>query len=524
MFLNWIQLGTTMNLPSLRIQRHLWLQRQSRRPRVLLMLLPARPDTQLISCFGVQEVGVLFIHFLATNMKNSSIVKTTSLLTVKVLAAQHRRGLLKRTIGNDALCGGVIDTTIKKSMYKFSVLFPIPETSRAHVLGRVRSPGARLGQFPPLARILFIQFGAGTSAAIYTVVINYESFQAFSVGFSYFFSTLIFHLSTCSFADQLSDHGRTVQTYAEGIVPKDTPTLSEDGKTVQFGSSSSSNISVNALFPGSDADPDQVIKALQDGADGAISTANDNKKKLYTDSNQPNSTTMGNAYGIARSTLAAPKSVSPTDGFLNRTTGLFSNIDEITESLGNCSSSISYSDAQQTTHVPDLHTCDVIYNPVGSCTIDHNVSVDSYKFTVSVSAQGRARTDAYINFKTGETTYKTDGSGVAIVYSKADYDRICSGRTVDIRFLGAKPRTGLSGRQSLIDGVGVSTSSFFGNPDTTFVAGVNVMPSCENGLKASLFLQDFVTNLDDDKWYMSAEYTFEVVSRALTLGFPRLHR
>ena len=69
-----------------------------------------------------------------------------------------------------------------------------------------------------------------------------------------------------------------VQTYAEGIVPKDTPTLSEDGKTVQFGSSSSSNISVNALFPGSDADPDQVIKALQDGADGAISTANDNKR------------------------------------------------------------------------------------------------------------------------------------------------------------------------------------------------------------------------------------------------------
>lgn len=77
-----------------------------------------------------------FIYPLSGHQyENSSIVKTTSLLTVKVLAAQHRRGLLKRTIGNDALCGGVIDTTIKKSMYKFSVLFPIPETSRAHVLG-----------------------------------------------------------------------------------------------------------------------------------------------------------------------------------------------------------------------------------------------------------------------------------------------------------------------------------------------------------------------------------------------------
>lgn len=346
-------------------------------------------------------------------------------------------------------------------------------------------------------------------------------FRRFSIVFSYFFSLLIFHLSTFSFADQLSDHGRAVQTYAEGIVPKDSPKISEDGKTVQFGSSPNSNISINALFPGSENDPEQVLKSLQDGADGAISTANDTKKKLYTDSNQANPTTMGNAYGIARSTLSAPKSVSTTDAFLNRTGSLFSNIDDITESLGNCSSSISFSDEQQTTHVPDLHTCDVIYNPVGSCTIDHNVSVDSYKFTVSVSAQGRARTDANINFKTGETTYRTDGSGVAIVYAKADYDRICSGRTVDIRFLGAKPRTGISGLQALIDGVGVSTSSFFGNADTTFLAGISSMPSCENGLKATLFLQDYSTNLDDDNYYMSAEYTFEVISRGVNTWLPQ---
>ena len=48
------------------------------------------------------------------------------------------------------------------------------------------------------------------------------------------------------------------------------------------------------------------------------------------------------------------------------------------------------------------------------------------------------------------------------------------------------------------------------------------MPSCENGLKASLFLQDFVTNLDDDKWYMSAEYTFEVVSRGVNTWLPKI--
>mgnify|MGYP003970888191 FL=1 len=65
----------------------------------------------------------------------SSLVKNTSLLKVKVLAALHRRGLARRTMGTSAMCEPEIDVTLDKDMYKYTLLHPIPETSSAHVTG-----------------------------------------------------------------------------------------------------------------------------------------------------------------------------------------------------------------------------------------------------------------------------------------------------------------------------------------------------------------------------------------------------
>ncbi|MFC1337397.1 MAG: conjugal transfer protein TraU [gamma proteobacterium symbiont of Clathrolucina costata] len=65
----------------------------------------------------------------------SSVVKNTSLLKVKVLAALHRRGLAHRTMGQDAMCEGMIDVTYSKEMYKYTLMYPLPETDEAHVTG-----------------------------------------------------------------------------------------------------------------------------------------------------------------------------------------------------------------------------------------------------------------------------------------------------------------------------------------------------------------------------------------------------
>lgn len=65
----------------------------------------------------------------------AGVVKKTSLMKSKVLAALHRRGLALKTMGESALCSDHIEMVLPKTQYKFTLLHPIPETSRAHVMG-----------------------------------------------------------------------------------------------------------------------------------------------------------------------------------------------------------------------------------------------------------------------------------------------------------------------------------------------------------------------------------------------------
>lgn len=65
----------------------------------------------------------------------TSILKSTSLMTAKVLASLHRRGNAMRTFGNDAMCNGVVDVELPKDQYKFNLIYPIAESNKSHILG-----------------------------------------------------------------------------------------------------------------------------------------------------------------------------------------------------------------------------------------------------------------------------------------------------------------------------------------------------------------------------------------------------
>jgi conjugal transfer pilus assembly protein TraU len=52
-----------------------------------------------------------------------------------VLATLHRRGLAWKTMGDDALCESTIWPILPKDQYKFTMMYPMPETSDAHVIG-----------------------------------------------------------------------------------------------------------------------------------------------------------------------------------------------------------------------------------------------------------------------------------------------------------------------------------------------------------------------------------------------------
>lgn len=58
---------------------------------------------------------------------DSSPVRTSSLITARSLAALHRRGLARKTMGDDAICGSYVHPMIPKSQYRFQQFYPAAE-------------------------------------------------------------------------------------------------------------------------------------------------------------------------------------------------------------------------------------------------------------------------------------------------------------------------------------------------------------------------------------------------------------
>ncbi len=91
-----------------------------------------RPIKELFWCAG--SWGMMYP--LSGHLNGGKgVLRDSSLLSVKAIAALHRRGLAWGTVGKDAMCNGVIKPTMPKDQYKFTMIHPVPETSSAHVIG-----------------------------------------------------------------------------------------------------------------------------------------------------------------------------------------------------------------------------------------------------------------------------------------------------------------------------------------------------------------------------------------------------
>ena len=88
------------------------------------------PSTSLFWCAGCW--GNLY-PFTGNIASDSSAPRDTSLLTARVLASLHRKGMAHKTYGDDALCSGQIYPMIPKQQYKLSTLFPLAEANSDRV-------------------------------------------------------------------------------------------------------------------------------------------------------------------------------------------------------------------------------------------------------------------------------------------------------------------------------------------------------------------------------------------------------
>lgn len=90
------------------------------------------PISQLFWCSG--QWGNMY-PFSGHHSGNFSLMRETSLLSARLVSALHRRGLARKTMGNDALCKAKIYPTMPKDMYKMATYHPRPEANKAHVIG-----------------------------------------------------------------------------------------------------------------------------------------------------------------------------------------------------------------------------------------------------------------------------------------------------------------------------------------------------------------------------------------------------
>lgn len=97
------------------------------------------------------------LYPLSGHASTAGLPETTSRLAARALAAQHRRGLARATIGEEALCEAPIDVFLPKSQYKMTMFYPQPEADEAHVIGEATINWAA-GKTVP-----------GTGDAVYTI-------------------------------------------------------------------------------------------------------------------------------------------------------------------------------------------------------------------------------------------------------------------------------------------------------------------------------------------------------------------
>lgn len=76
-----------------------------------------------------------FLYPLSGFTASAGVARDTSLLAARIMTLLHRRGLIRQTAGQEAMCGSVYQTFPVKSAYRFSLLYPLAEKSSTHAWG-----------------------------------------------------------------------------------------------------------------------------------------------------------------------------------------------------------------------------------------------------------------------------------------------------------------------------------------------------------------------------------------------------
>ena len=279
------------------------------------------------------------------------------------LAALHRRGLARRTMGDDAMCDAPIAPFIPKSQYKLSMFYPMPETQRAHVIGE--SPlhlGGVAQHSRRSARTISTCSGAGTTA----VRPSERSPSRCAPWRRSCASPLAWTPWALAWGqDVMRANGlagqAAGQAAAAGVA---APSLQGNALVLPGGQT----LDVQALFPDSGGDAAAFSQWYGDDA-AAVGNGRQAQGRLANEASP-----SGNAYRALQQSVGRDRPDRRNDPLWRQTDLVNDGLDDLARSFADCQNTIRFDQGERQVHIPDLRTCEWVPEG-GNCAWFHDYSL-----------------------------------------------------------------------------------------------------------------------------------------------------
>ena len=313
--------------------------------------------------------------------------------------------------------------------------------------------------------------------------------------------------------DSLANAGREAQSFgkslSETVRGRDSSnnngTLNLNGSSVNindlYPSTSSSNARPqNYYFPGGAAPSINDLGGVYNDSNNMDKVGSTTDKSLYKDSLSDNPSISGAAYKILLNASNRSRPDFSNDPMLNQSKDTFNNIDEITKSFGDCSSTSEVIKKNSKKHIPEYERCERIVKPAGACKITHTMGIEHQVADVFVAGLGRTWLTVEFDLKngTGHTLDPTDGIAFSMNIPTVKFEDVCTGAN--------NYKTDLVGSWDWIEhGLG-------GTVDSTVHYRVLEFPTCDNNLIGKVQIQDTSTS-SDTKFVLGGKFSLRLIKQ-----------
>lgn len=281
-----------------------------------------------------------------------------------------------------------------------------------------------------------------------------------------------------------------------------------------FFPNSSDPISINDLYPSTSgkttlpankffhSEPDiEAAKGVYDSDKDMSKAGASQQEVLWKDAMSEEPSLYGTAYKMLLDQKSKSKPSFDNDPFMTQTKDVYDNIDVIAQGFGDCTVEHTFTENKFAIHMPKYDTCQRVEKPSGSCVLNHDVSFSTEEHVVQIASRGENFITVEYDLTTGgwETVHPSDGYNPVANIPKLEYDDFCGK---------GKPKFIVSaGVNYFWNGHGLP-----GSQDTTAYMRNLEMPTCENGLKGTVQVQDTKGGYDGGKYILSGGFRLDFLT------------